>query len=295
MDTVLEFPESVDEQENRREEEMESLWRIRQQRRTEAAEREERRRRRREARARGDHATLNAIRIESMARTTYQQNNGSNAMIAEHQSRPRERRVSAVSYGDLGVARHDGSRVRANSNESDSRPLLDNAAGDGMAGPARPWMSRESFSTHHRQHSATSFSSLDSDGPDGQGNDFESISLQQTRSRPHSNSLSTSLRRPSTQIQTVDSDLGESRIPLPDPPQYDTMGFEEAPPYEQIESARPSQSLDHTRDDTPPQLPAIDRLPSIRITEPSPIDSPNLPRLGSTRATTAPTIHEETN
>lgn len=297
MDTVIEFPETVDEEEGRREQEMQSLWRIRQTRRQEAAEREERRRRRREARARGDNATLIALRHESMLRSTLQQSNGSNAMIAEHHSRPRDRRVSAVSYGDLGVARHDGSRVRANSNESDSRPLLDSAAGAGMAGPARPWMSRESFSTHHRMTSNTSIQSMSSVDSDERpsysrgGSDMDAISLQQTRSRAQSIPLS--LRTASGQLPASDSDLGDSRIPLPDPPQYDSMGFEDAPPYEHPEdSATTLQAAEQGVADSPPQLPTIDRLPSIRITESSPIDPPRLTRLPPTNA---PTIHEETN
>lgn len=319
MDTVVEFPETVEEEEVRREEEMESLWRIRQQRREEAAEREDRRRRRREARARGDTVTLNAIRHESFLRTTYQQNNGSNAMISEHHSRPRERRVSAVSYADLGVARHDGSRVRANSNESDNRPLLDGAAGTGMGGPVRPWVSGETLSTHHRMASATSLlsmSSFDSDerpGTHREESDLEVVSLQQTRSRAlsRSQSQSISLRRPSTQMQSaVDADLGENRIPLPDPPQYDSVGFEEAPPYEETHPEGASQSLDErpsrSIDDrepqpderenvsSPPQLPAIDRLPSIRISEPSIVEPPNPVRLASARTAPTPTIHEET-
>ncbi|KAG9599721.1 hypothetical protein KCV04_g19601, partial [Aureobasidium melanogenum] len=68
MDTVVEFPETTEEEEGRREAEMESLWQIRQQRRQEAAEREDRRRRRREARARGDLEALSALRHETALR-----------------------------------------------------------------------------------------------------------------------------------------------------------------------------------------------------------------------------------
>lgn len=305
MDTVLEFPETAEEEEGRRELEMESLWRIRTQRREEAAEREERRRRRREARARGDTATLTAIRRESLLRTTLRQANGSAAMITEYHSRPREPRVSAVNYGDLGVARHDGSRVRANSTESDSSPLLDGAAGTGMAGPVRPWMSHESpapYSTHHRMSSDTSMlsmSSVDSDDRPAnsrEASDFDGTSLQHTRSRalsqPRSRSLSLSIQQPA-----ADADLGESRIPLPDPPRYESMAFEDAPPYEPATASVPlPSSPSPPSSPPPPQLPTIDRLPSIRITEYSPADQTS--RLAapsaSTGATTAPIIHEET-
>ncbi|KAJ9627137.1 hypothetical protein H2203_003598 [Taxawa tesnikishii (nom. ined.)] len=58
MDTVVEFPETNDQEEARREEEMESLYQIRLRRREEAAERDERRRLRREARERGTMQSL---------------------------------------------------------------------------------------------------------------------------------------------------------------------------------------------------------------------------------------------
>ncbi|KAK8196024.1 hypothetical protein M8818_007176 [Zalaria obscura] len=131
--------------------------------------------------------------------------------LPDHQARPRDRRVSAVSYGDLGVARHDGSRVRANSNESDSRPLLD-AAG-ALAEPLPP----------------------------------------------------------------LDADLADIPIPGPDPPQYDTMGFEEAPPYEspvrdRAQQAQPIPSIEVQPAISAPQLPVIERLPSLRITEATPVE-----------------------
>ncbi|THW73065.1 hypothetical protein D6D19_05965 [Aureobasidium pullulans] len=308
MDTVVEFPETNEEEEGRREAEMESLWQIRQARRQEAAEREDRRRRRREARARGDLDALNALRHETALRVTLERANGSNSMVAEHNARPRERRISAVSYGDLGVARHDGSRVRANSTESDSRPLLNDASNTGTAAPLRPWLSRGSFSTHHRMASATSVLTTDSADPDD--SDFEVISLQHTSSRPRSSrahsrahSINLSLRRTSTSqlphLPRADADLGESRIPLPELPHYDTMGFEEAPPYEEIHSSRPSlsraNSTRRSENNSPlTTLPEIVRLPSIRINEASPTESPRQFNFPANRPTTASTIDEET-
>ncbi|KAI5198178.1 hypothetical protein E4T39_06914 [Aureobasidium subglaciale] len=320
MDTVVEFPETNEEEEGRREAEMESLWQIRQQRRQEAAEREDRRRRRREARARGDMDALNALRHETALRVTLERANGSSNMVAEHNARPRERRISAVSYGDLGVARHDGTRVRANSTESDSRPLLNDASNAGTAAPLRPWLSRTSFSTHHRMASATSV--LTTDSLDQDDSDYEVLSLQQTSSRPRSSrvhsrahSINLSLRRTSTsqipQLPRPDGDLGEGRVPLPELPRYDAMGFDEAPPYEETHSSRPSlsransqsrPSLSRTNSQTRRSenssplspLPEIVRLPSIRINEASPTGSPrhsNFP--ANLRPTTASTIDEE--
>jgi hypothetical protein len=48
-------------------------------------------------------------------------------MLTEHQNRGRHRRISSVTYAEIGHVRHDGSRIRANSNDSDQRPLLDTA------------------------------------------------------------------------------------------------------------------------------------------------------------------------
>ncbi|SLM35518.1 hypothetical protein LPUS_04820 [Lasallia pustulata] len=60
VDTVIEFPETAEEEESRRDEEMESLYQIRAARRREIEEREERRRQRREAREAGDWARSEA-------------------------------------------------------------------------------------------------------------------------------------------------------------------------------------------------------------------------------------------
>ena len=114
---MVEHPETAEEEEGRREEEMESLYQIRLQRRQEIADREARRQERRDARARGDQATLERLRQESTLRAQERDLSGTAAMIAEHQSKSRERRVGSVSYAELGVARHDGTRIRANRSE----------------------------------------------------------------------------------------------------------------------------------------------------------------------------------
>lgn len=144
VDTVVEYPEDDEEGEARREEEMASLYQIRVARREQTAARraerdarEERRRLRREARARGDETALRELRRASR-RARHDSNSAlltsqatPEELMAEHQSRERGRRVSSVNYAELGVARHDGSRVRGDSTSSDHRPLLDGAAGMG--------------------------------------------------------------------------------------------------------------------------------------------------------------------
>ena len=295
IDVVLEHPETVDEEEERREEEMESLYQIRLQRRREISAREERRQERSEARARGDRVTLDRLRQESALRAEERENlNGAAAMIQEHQSRSRDRRVSSVSYADLGVARHDGSRVRANSSES-NRPLLDSAASIG-GGSIRPWATNDSSSlrAHSRDRSASSVMSLsDTESeinmpPFGRaGSDYEVVTMNQahsrhtswnqtpggSRSRASSNTASV---RP---VLDTDVDLGEAHIPSAEPPSYDSAGFEEAPPYtspvqdRDTEAQQRPQHLRMYSESGAPVLPDIGRLPSIRIADATPIDA----------------------
>lgn len=293
VDTVVEAPETAEEEEERREEEMESLYQIRVQRRREATEREERRQARREARERQDYAALAAMRQESVWRAE-QRRAGlgtSAALIAEHRESSRERRVSSVSYADLGVARHDGTRLRANSNDSDNRPLLDSAASISDS-TIRPNTS-DSLGVHQRGRSSTSALSAmsGSDVSDNEmdlppfgrsGDDFEVVNMSRSESHSpsrmpgHNRSRTNSAAAPPLSVDTAD--LGESRIPLYQPPAYDE-GFEEAPPYTSpIEQRVTSLQRPETESPRPvsasgaPMLPSIGRLPSIRIAEATPIE-----------------------
>jgi hypothetical protein len=264
IDVVLEFPETVDEEEMRRDDEMESLYQIRRARREEQAEREDRRRQRREARARGDYQTLQRLQRESRQRAETAAANEtitSAALIAEHQAaqQSRERRVSSVQYGGVGVARHDGSRLRANSTDSDNLPLLDSAAS--MSGSLNP-------SVHTRGRSASSVLSLSSVGSDdGHGtprisppvgpdeNGFEFVSLE-PRSRAHSHASSTSRISRSPNGERDVTDLG-IQIPTEQPPHYDELSagpWGEAPPYSSPVQTRA------------PQLPSLAHVPSIEVT-----------------------------
>lgn len=324
IDVVVEAPETEQDEEDRREEEMESLYQIRLTRRQEIAEREERRRRRREARSRGDFAEAERIRQEGLAAAQQREISGAQVMIQEHQGRiqGRDRRVSSVSYADLGVARHDGTRIRANSSESDNRPLLDSAASISGGASLRPWSTRDSHSfTHHRNQSATgSFMSIPSSIPSDDssemvdmserppfgraGSDYEIVTLNQGHSRNGSAvtpsggrsraSTNTGPARPSVDTSNVPSgDLADGQIPSAEPPSYD--GFEEAPPYTSpiqqrdslarqlsIQTTSSHQSGSQTSqfpDYNPSLLPAIERLPSIRIAEATPLTTsrPALP------------------
>uniref|UniRef100_L2FK13 Uncharacterized protein n=1 Tax=Colletotrichum fructicola (strain Nara gc5) TaxID=1213859 RepID=L2FK13_COLFN len=126
VDVVIEYPTEENEEELR-DQEMEALYQIRLARRQELAEREERRRERREARDRGDHVALENIRTQARNAS----NNSVVGVLREEHERikaERQRNVSSVSYADLGVARHDGTRIRANSQESERMGLLSDAA-----------------------------------------------------------------------------------------------------------------------------------------------------------------------
>ncbi|KAL4744032.1 hypothetical protein BDV11DRAFT_176743 [Aspergillus similis] len=247
MDVVVEFPETAEEEEERREEMMESLYQIRLQRRQEIAEREARRRERREARERGDIVRLEQLRAESRrARANSRESvNGNTSVsaataLAEAQSRGRDRRISSVSYADVGYVRHDGSRVRASSRDSDSRPLLNDAAAM-SEGPDR---SSGFISVHSRGESYSSALS------DGEG-------LTPTQS--HTTSLH-SVHHPNEQPE--DGDVGARNIP---PPDYDNLDWGEAPPYE------PPTSELHP--DNPPRLRELTPLPTIQVEVASPVSS----------------------
>jgi hypothetical protein len=260
MDVVVEFPETAEEEETRREDQMESLYQIRLARRQEIAERERRRQERRDARARGDWERLEELRLESRARAealsldaanASSTNLSTQAMIAEHQSRGRDRRVSSVSYASVGHVRHDGTRVRATSEDSERGPLLDSAAPMGGTTPS----SLRTVFHHNRERSASSVLSISTNASDEHGEPTPP-------STSHGRSGSDPMTSPSIPRDTpADSDIGESQIPLPLPPQYEHLEHEDAPPYESPVESRV------------PRLPSIRTLPSIEVSTATPINS----------------------
>jgi hypothetical protein len=150
IDVVIEFPEGPDEEEERREAEMEALYQVRLARRREIEEREERRRLRREARERGDHVALRELQARARGNSNASTGMSVAEARAEHEriKRERQRAISSVAYAALGIARHDGTRVRANSNDSERDGLLGDAAGMGS-------------SFHRRDRSSSSILSID--------------------------------------------------------------------------------------------------------------------------------------
>lgn len=266
VDTVIEFPETAEEEEEQREEDMEALYQIRQARRREIEEREERRRERQEAREAGDWARLEQLRLDSQMRarararaqsassstTSLAPATTASSLIVEHNARTasRDRRVSSVSYAELGLARHDGSRIRADSVESnDQRPLLGSAASMGGRDSSR----RSSLfqpPNHRRNLSGESYLSHDSDAQD-----TPRTSMNGERSGSDSQ-----MRTPSASAGTA-----SEHSPPVDPPQYENVGFEgeEAPPY-----ASPVLGRGEA-----PQLPMIMSVPAIQVTGTTPANS----------------------
>lgn len=244
MDMVVEYPETAEEQETRREEQMDSMYQIRLQRRQELADREARRRERREARARGDSARLEQLNAERRRAGTNSAVSAS-AILAEHQARERDRRISSVSYAELGRVRHDGSRLRADSHnsdnhDSDSRPLLQ---GDAVSSTAQSF---EPSSVDSRgQSGASSFMSESHNSTE-----LERLTLAPTTTQGSSRPLS----------QTDDGDLG--MLNIPPPPDYEYLDWGDAPAYQSPVTEQNEQAR---------QLPPIDRLPSIHVNLPSPM------------------------
>lgn len=271
MDTVVEFPEDPAEEEARREEEMESLYQIRQARRQEIADRERRRQERREARARGDWARLEELTRESRARAEGARlgataANGSSTnvsaatLLAEHQSRGRARRVSAVTYASLGHVRHDGTRVRANSDESERGALLGAAApmgeGEGQRRNRANSGASSHFSTlpppHFRDRSTSSVLSISTTAsdlanrsparPTPPSTRDGAASSREPRSSQGSDPAGTgtsdsspTVPRFTPEASTGSDDAAESFVLAPagsEPPTYEQLAWGDAPAYE---------------------------------------------------------------
>jgi hypothetical protein len=237
VDVVVEFPEGADEEEASREAEMEALYQVRLARRRENEEREERRRLKREARERGDFVALRELQARSTGQSSRSPVPNVEEARAEHAriKQERQRAISSVSYADLGIARHDGTRLRANSNDSERDGLLGSAASMGSA------------SHHHRGRSASSVISVDTmntelpSGRLGRSRANSALSdrpdtpLRQVTSRSQAGTPSLEGRAGSSPEMIEDDD-----IPPSSPPGYenisldtpnDSLGIEPPPDY----------------------------------------------------------------
>ncbi|KAI1108818.1 hypothetical protein F5Y14DRAFT_434698 [Nemania sp. NC0429] len=228
VDIILELP-SAEEHEALRDEEMETMYQIRLAGRQRNAEREERRRLTQEARERGDTAALDELRARRRAAnedTTIEELRETQGQLRSH----RERAVSSVSYRDLGVARHDGSRIRANSTESERVGLLSDAASvavlstrsaSAMSNHRDPEIGSITVDTrspsahsHQRMRSVGSILSLNENG------DVSPLSGTTT---PRLGGHHT--RAGSSPEIVTEADLGDSDMP---PPDYEDLSLDDA-------------------------------------------------------------------
>ncbi|KAI0020149.1 hypothetical protein F4780DRAFT_792259 [Xylariomycetidae sp. FL0641] len=254
VDVVLELP-TAEDHEAMRDEEMETMYQIRVARRANNAERAERRRLAQEARARGDHAELARIRAQRREREDGATETVNDLREAVGQLKEkRQRAVSSVSYHDLGVARHDGSRIRANSTESTDRVgLLSDAASiatrsasalsdrrvsdTGSIGlgilPTRG-RSPSGSSFHQRGRSGSSVLSLDDNGP-----------------RSGATTPRLSARAGSSPEIIGEADLADSGMP---PPDYDDVRSLDDDEYARSGADTPNP-LDHRFAEPPPRYP----------------------------------------
>ncbi|OAA62043.1 hypothetical protein SPI_04902 [Niveomyces insectorum RCEF 264] len=259
IDVVIEMP-TAEVEEELREEEMDALYRIRLARRRQLAEREERRLARRDARTRNDQAALQALREQTRAASTT--NDAEiQALRNEHErvKETRQRAISSVSYADLGVARHDGTRIRANSTESERVGLLSDAAS--MAASARSPLlpptnqsdaapadgaeasAAAAAAAHRRGRSASSVLSIDTTHSDG----VPSVHPPRTsRSRTSSHSARHTRAGSSPElIDAAEADAGSGDnnnndvAPAYSPPGYDEVSLNDALTPAQSRSASP--------------------------------------------------------
>ncbi|KAK4196947.1 hypothetical protein QBC40DRAFT_109349 [Triangularia verruculosa] len=153
IDVVVEMP-TAEQEEEMREQEMEALYQIRAARRRQLADREERRRLRREAREANDVVAMRELRergrsVAAIDTVEIEELRNEHDRLKES----RARAVSTVAYADLGVARADGTRIRANSTDSERIGLLSDAASIGASNQPDSLLLRRD-----RSHSAATLS-----------------------------------------------------------------------------------------------------------------------------------------
>ncbi|KAL7821855.1 hypothetical protein V8C26DRAFT_323437 [Trichoderma gracile] len=209
IDVIVDLP-TEEELEALRDEEMESMYQIRLARRQMIEEQQQRRAAREEARRRGDTAALAELRARARAASN---NNSTIEELRREMERAKENRnlsVSSVSYADVGLARHDGTRIRANSTDSERMGLLSDSASIGMTEV------RSHSQAHNRGMSGSSVISMDSG--------FASPALTRRSGDSHTNTpgQAPSEARAGSSPELVEADLGEEAMP---PPGYEDVSL----------------------------------------------------------------------
>ncbi|KAF3936597.1 hypothetical protein ABW19_dt0207719 [Dactylella cylindrospora] len=251
VDTVIVFPETAEEEEDRREERMQAMYELRLQRRAQRAARD--------ARASGSVASLENPNATTVSLTAMDMEAGGSGRTTSELTaailNERSRRLSEVSYSDVGYSRSDGSRIRStssNRNETtDSQPLLSDAASAGRRSRSGSMLSLNTSlsggrGSMDRRDSAEILTGAGADAGAGAG-------------------ASTS----------VSGDLGQARLP----PSYDGLDWGDAPPY--MSPVSPL-TRSNTAGSTAPRQPGLN-LPLVRVTGASNPGSPMSPRDPSRR------------
>ncbi|CAK7232934.1 hypothetical protein SCUCBS95973_008425 [Sporothrix curviconia] len=240
IDVVIEMP-TIEDEEVLREEEMDALYQIRLARRRQIEEREARRVARREARSRNDQAALLAIREQ--ARAASASNPQEIETLRGEHTRAKETRiraVSSVSYADLGVARHDGTRIRASS-ESERVGLLSDIGNTGSSGPSSrsPTALQQTFSRpsmHERGLSDTSVLSIvTTHSSDQQQQQQQQLQLQPTQTTTRSRASSMGRDRAGSSPELIDASEAAGLadgddLPPQSPPSYDEVSLDDLTP-----------------------------------------------------------------
>jgi hypothetical protein len=250
MDVVLEFAESQEEEEEHREQHMQTLYEIRLARQLERTIQ-------RESGDLGDlslaggrpgssGSSVRLVPPEPPVSTT--------ALMQALQSiTERERRLSKVQYAEIGVARHDGTRVRPSMDSIAERPLLGDAASVGFNGNGSI---RSSYQSHGRTGSGVSVGSMGT--PERRGSDEI---MRMGSNRP---SLDT---RRSTTGGRPESEQGLLQAPPPafvDQSAYDGSEWGPPPDYTSPVETRNYgvNNLPVLRIDTGTPSPGVSRAPS---------------------------------
>lgn len=245
IDVVIELP-TAEHEEAMRDEEMEALFQIRQARRRQMAEREQRRQARREAQSRNDRSALHTIRQQSQQATATNAGEIENLRGELVRAREtRQRAISSVSYADVGIARHDGTRIRANSNESERIGLLSDVASIEASNRSSFQHHIHMLQSHSRGQSASSLLSIDTTHSDGQPTTFHAP--QSSRSRASSTGQPTPAGSSPEMVDAADSDLGGAYMPPHSPPGYDEVSLDGlTPAHSRPGSPYPEPPPDYT-------------------------------------------------
>lgn len=213
MDSVIEYPETNEEEEGRREEEMEALYQVRLARRNEIQERNERRRLRQAAREANDHVALRRLREQEQERERIRAaGNAANAIdelrAQAERAKAKPRAISSVSYGDLGVARHDGTRLRISSDGARQRAGSMESERQGLLGEAADMAESLRGPEHSRSFSNGSIASVDTYN----SNDFPLPHLTGSRSNSRPGTPLRINTATTSNTNMPEADLGLERI-----------------------------------------------------------------------------------